>query len=83
MYYTLDTLAASQNKVENRRVLTETQKLGKSELSISVKSSSKYILDPKLPKIFAKRSSSTFAEVFESLGSVPMGSFYSWKCYGK
>ena len=40
----------------------ETQNPVKSELSISVKSSSKKITDPKPQKISAKRSSSIFAE---------------------
>ncbi len=40
----------------------ETQKPVKSELSISVKSSSKDSMDPKPQKISAKRSSSMFAE---------------------
>ena len=44
------------------RLLTETQKPVKSELSISVKSLSKDIMDPKPQKISAKRSSSIFAE---------------------
>ena len=44
------------------RILAETQKPVKSELSISVKSSSKDIMDPKPQKISAKRSSSIFAE---------------------
>lgn len=44
------------------RLLAETQKPVKSELSISVKSSSKDIMDPKPQKISAKRSSSIFAE---------------------
>ena len=44
------------------RLLTETQKPVKSELSVSVKSSSKDIMDPKPQKISAKRSSSIFAE---------------------
>jgi len=44
------------------RLLAETEKPVKSELSISVKSSSKDIMDPKPQKISAKRSSSIFAE---------------------
>lgn len=44
------------------RLLTEPQKAVKSELSISVKSSSKDILNPKPQKILAKKSSSIFAE---------------------
>ncbi len=44
------------------RILAETQKPVKSELSISVKSSSKDSMDPKPQKISAKRSSSMFAE---------------------
>lgn len=44
------------------RLLMETQKPVESELSISVKSSSKDIMDPKPQKISAKRSSSIFAE---------------------
>jgi hypothetical protein len=44
------------------RILAETQKPVKSELSISVQSSSKDSMDPKPQKISAKRSSSMFAE---------------------
>ena len=44
------------------RLLAETQKPVKSELSISVQSSSKDVMDPKPQKISAKRSSSIFAE---------------------
>ena len=55
------------------RVLAETQKPVKSELSISVKSSSKE--DPKPPKISAKKSSSIFVEA-----SVPIN-FHRWPAF--
>lgn len=49
------------------RLLTEQQKAVKSELSISVKSSSKDILNPKPQKILAKKSSSIFAEALVAI----------------
>ncbi len=62
------------------RLLTETQKPVKSELSISVQSSSKDIMDPKPQKISAKRSSSIFAEALVPINPRRWASFTAGSC---
>jgi len=58
------------------RLLTETQKPVKSELSVSVKSSSKDIINSKLEKNSAKRSSSIFAEALAPINP------HRWPAFG-
>ena len=65
------------------RLLTETQKPVKSELSISVQSSSKDIMDPKPQKISAKRSSSIFAEALVPINPRRWPAFTAGSCYVK
>jgi len=57
------------------RLLMETQKPVKSEISISVKSSSKDITDPKPQKISAKRSSSIFVKALAPINPVRWPAF--------